>query len=522
MLFHHCNFGEEYMKEHNDNSTSTNDTKQLGLFAAIASLSYVFWICGGMELVERLAYYGVKATATLYAKDPVSKGGLGINLNEFGTILMVWALLQSFIPVFTGGLSDRYGYKETIFASTITKIGGYLIMGFFPTYWGFFMGAIVLATGTGIFKPGIQGTLVKTTSRKNSSMAWGVFYQTVNIGGWMGPLVAAQLRILAWENVFFACAGIISINFLFLLMYKEPGKQKRLDEAKKQKESGIVNEPLWKEALHELKNPVLIYYMIIFAGFWFMFNALFDVLPAHIDDWVDTSTIIKDLFGATGTTSSFWHFLLGMNTDHSISPEGLLNLNAGLIMITCFLFAALSAKMRAPTSMLVGTMLATAALFLIGSFNWAWFAVIGILTFSVGEMLSSPKSSEFIGNIAPPDKTAMYLGFTQLPLGIGWTLEAKIGPSLYHAFASKDSFSRDLLIDKGMAQNLVDQIPQGEAFDKLVEFTHLPASQLTQTLYDSHNIGMVWYIMGAIGVVTCVGLFYYARWIYSMHKQQLA
>jgi len=510
------------MTEHNENSVSTNDTKQLGLFAALASLSYVFWICGGMELVERLAYYGVKATATLYAKDPVSKGGLGINLNEFGTILMVWALIQSFLPVFTGGLSDRYGYKQTIFASTVFKIIGYLIMGFFPTYWGFFAGAIVLATGTGIFKPGIQGTLVKTTNRKNSSMAWGVFYQTVNIGGWMGPLVAAQLRLLAWENVFFACAAIISINFLFLMMYKEPGKQKRLEEAKKLKESGEISKPLWKEALHELKNPVLIYYMIIFSGFWFMFNALFDVLPAHIDDWVNTNTIVQDLFGPAGTTNSTWQFFLGMNSDTSISPEGLLNLNAGLIMITCFLFAALSAKMRAPTSMLVGTMLATAALFLIGSFSWAWFCVIGILMFSVGEMLSSPKSSEFIGNIAPPDKTAMYLGFTQLPLGIGWTLEAKIGPALYHAFASKDSFSRDLLVDKGMAQNLVEQIPQGEAFDRLVEFTQLPAAQLTQTLYDSHNIGMVWYIMGAIGVVTCIGLFFYAKFIYALHKQQEA
>lgn len=508
------------MSEHDKNSTTTKDTKQLGLFAALASLSYVFWICGGMELVERLAYYGVKATATLYAKDPVSNGGLGINLSDFGTILMVWALLQSFIPVFSGGLSDRYGYKETIFASTVIKILGYIIMGFFPTFWGFFAGAVVLATGTGIFKPGIQGTLVKSTNRKNSSMAWGVFYQTVNIGGWLGPLVAAQLRILAWENVFFACAAIISINFLFLLMYKEPGKEERLEEAKKRKESGEIIQPLWKDALHELKNPVLIYYMIIFSGFWFMFNALFDVLPAHIDDWVDTSVIIQNLFGTEGTANTVWHFLLGMNTDTTISPEGLLNLNAGLIMITCFLFAALSAKMRAPTSMLVGTILATAALFLIGSFSWAWFCVFGILIFSVGEMLSSPKSSEFIGNIAPHNKTAMYLGFTQLPLGIGWTLEGKIGPSLYHHYASKDVFSRELLADKGMAQNLIDQIPQGEAFDKLVEFTQLPASQLTQTLYETHDIHMVWYIMGGIGVITCIGLFFYARWIYAMHKDQ--
>ena len=73
-----------------------------------------------------------------------------------------------------------------------------------------------------------------------------------------------------------------------------------------------------------------------------------------------------------------------------------------------------------------------------------------------------------------------------------------------------------------MAQSVADQIPQGEAFDRLVEFTQLPAAQLTQTLYDSHNIGMVWYIMGAIGVVTCIGLFFYAKFIYALHKQQAA
>ncbi len=31
------------------------DVKQLGLVAALTSLSYVFWICGGMEVIERLA-----------------------------------------------------------------------------------------------------------------------------------------------------------------------------------------------------------------------------------------------------------------------------------------------------------------------------------------------------------------------------------------------------------------------------------------------------------------------------------
>ncbi|MCH8278257.1 MAG: hypothetical protein IIC12_04920, partial [Proteobacteria bacterium] len=41
-------------------STTVKDVKQLGIWAALASLSYVFWICGAMEMVERLAFYGVR------------------------------------------------------------------------------------------------------------------------------------------------------------------------------------------------------------------------------------------------------------------------------------------------------------------------------------------------------------------------------------------------------------------------------------------------------------------------------
>ncbi|MCP4449806.1 MAG: peptide MFS transporter, partial [Myxococcales bacterium] len=251
------------------------------MFAAMASLSYVFWVVGGMEMVERLAFYGVKAVAALYATDATSKGGLGITMSEFGIILTVWALVQSLIPVFTGGLSDRCGYKETIAVSTAIKIVGYLLMAFFPTFTGFFCGAIVLALGTAIFKPGIQGTLVKSTTRENSSMAWGIFYQTVNIGGFLGPIVAGALRKMAWQNVFFACAAIISINFLLLLIYKEQGKAERLAHIKKVKAGEVEQDNLFMDSLKELAKPHVWTYLLVFSGFWFMFNALFDVLPLH-------------------------------------------------------------------------------------------------------------------------------------------------------------------------------------------------------------------------------------------------
>jgi hypothetical protein len=196
--------------------------------------------------------------------------------------------------------------------------------------------------------------------------------------------------------------------------------------------------------------------------------------------------------------------------------------------------------------MVVGTLLATFALFATGHATTGWVMVAVILTFSVGEMLSSPKFSEFIGNFAPHDKKAMYLGFSQIPLAIGWTLEGFLGPWLYGVYASKDKFSRQLLLERwqageaglptgdalaslaedstlgaqqiqeltseGMTQ-VVEGIPQGEAFNWLVAMTGQSPETLTEILYQSHNIQMVWYIMGIVGIISALGIYLYGKWI---------
>jgi MFS family permease len=499
------------------------DVKQLGLWAAIASLSYVFWVCGAMEMVERLAFYGVRAVATLYATRPESTGGLGVTMATFGTLLLFWNLVQSLIPIFTGGLCDRYGYKRTIFISTVIKSLGYLVMAWFHSYWGFFAGAMLLATGTAIFKPGVQGTLIKATNRRNSSMAWGIFYQTVNIGGWIGPLVALHMRLLAWKYVFYINAAVICCNFLFLLTYREPGKEERLARQQRLREGKEQQRSLVIDALAELKKPHLALYLIIFSVWWLMFPMLWDVLPKYVEDWVDTAPMVQFLFGAGGTHSGFWQFFLGMDANgQTIQPEGIVNINAGMIMLTCFLFAGLSAKMRATNSMLVGTAFIVVALALFGATNAIGFAVLAMIIFSVGEMMASPKFLEFLGNIAPPDKKAMWNGFSQAPILIGWTIEGKLGPELYHIFSSKDEFARQLLVGRGLSpeQCTPQALPIGEAFNKLVQVTGETPAHLTQTLYQSHHVGLTWYVFAAIGVASAVMIYLYGQWIRKLARRE--
>ncbi len=505
------------------NESTLSDVKQLGLWAAIGSLSYVFWVVGGMEMVERLAYYGVRTVATLYATRPLSEGGLGVTMSTYGTLLLFWNLTQSLVPVFTGGLSDRYGYKQTIFVSTILKCLGYVVMALFHSYPGFFAGAMLLAIGTAVFKPGIQGTLIRATNRRNSSMAWGIFYQTVNIGGWIGPLIALRMRIMDWKYVFWTNAAFICLNFLLLATYREPGKQERLARRQRIREGQEKERNLVLEAWEELKKPHLALYLAIFSVWWLMFPMLWDVLPKHVEDWVNTAPMVQFLFGADGTRSIIWRFLLGLDElGRSIQPEGIVNINSAMIMLTCFILAGLSAKLRATTSLLVGTLLVVAALALLGATNLVGLTVLAMVIFSTGEMLASPKFSEFLGNIAPPDKKAMWIGFSQAPILIGWTIEGKLGPLLYDIFSSKDEFARQMLVERGLSPQAVSHqvLPVGEAFKKLVEVTGDTPEKLTQLLYQTHHVGMTWFVFAVVGIASAVMIYFYGRWILKLARQE--
>ena len=59
-------------------------------------------------------------------------------------------------------------------------------------------------------------------------------------------------------------------------------------------------------------------------------------------------------------------------------------------------------------------------------------------------------------------------------------------------------------------------MPNGEAFDKLIDVTGRSADALTAQLYAANNIGAVWYLMAAVGIVSAIGLYAYGRWTYRI------
>ncbi len=118
----------------------------------------------------------------------------------------------------------------------------------------------------------------------------------------------------------------------------------------------------------------------------------------------------------------------------------------------------------------------------------------------------------------------MWIGFSQAPILIGWTIEGKLGPQLYHTYSSKDVFARQLLVERGLspAQVTEQALPVGEAFAKLVQVTGETPEHLTRLLYQSHSVGVTWYVFAAIGVAAAVMIYLYGRWILKLARQEAA
>lgn len=465
-----------------------------GLWDQVSSMSRPFWMVNIMEMLERLAYYGVRVVIPIYIAQADEINGLHFTQSDKGTIFFWWAIFQSLTPMLSGGFADRYGYKKTIATSIFIKMLGYILMATQREFWPFLIGCCVLALGTAIFKPGVQGTMCQTLTKKNSSVGWGTFYMVVNVGGFLGPPLAHYLYGFSWPTVFYGCAVIVSLNFLMLLTYKDPaagGEQK-----------GDPFHVFWI-TLKNFFNLRLLVFIVIMAGFWLMFMQLFDLLPNFIVDWVNSSKVVSELHLPA------WMLQQNSPRPPQISQEWMININAGLIVFAVVFVSFLVSRMRRVMSIFLGITVASVGLLLAGFSTSGYFCLGGILFFSVGEMLASPKMNEYLGVIAPEGKKGLYMGYANIPQGIGWAVGSWYAGDVYDRLGEKANLAVDYLANHhGMAG-----VDRTVAMNKLMEVTGMTAQQATDMLWDAYHPYKLWYRFAAIGLVAAVGMLLYSRWV---------
>jgi len=194
-----------------------------------------FWTANTVELFERGAYYAVASFVVIYLNETL---GMAPTKSTFLNGTLLWGLIY-FLPILSGTLADRFGFKKSLVLAFLLISLGYLTMGSLQRTWPALIGGdpsridytlpavagiLLIGIGGSIVKPCISGTVQKT-SGSNTTFGFAIFYMVINIGSMLGRTVSYFVRthygipaIFSSVATTFALIGLLIVLFI----YREP------------------------------------------------------------------------------------------------------------------------------------------------------------------------------------------------------------------------------------------------------------------------------------------------------------
>jgi POT family proton-dependent oligopeptide transporter len=162
------------------------------------------------EMWERFSYYGMRAFLILYMTAPAASGGLGFGDSDaasvYGTYTgSVWAA-----AILGGLVADRLlgQYRTVLVGGVLIALGHFTLA--FKALTAFYAGLALIVVGTGLLKPNVS-TLVGSLYPRGDTRrdaGFSIFYMGINLGAFLGPIVAGYLAQRVDWHVGFACAGV--------------------------------------------------------------------------------------------------------------------------------------------------------------------------------------------------------------------------------------------------------------------------------------------------------------------------
>ncbi|MCX8109179.1 MAG: MFS transporter, partial [Verrucomicrobiae bacterium] len=369
-------------------------------------------------VLERFAYYGIYFGFGIYLTH------LGYSRDQLGYIQSLFLLLSYAVPVVSGTLADRYGFKPMLIVSYLAYLPSILLLILTKSFSGIALTMLSIGFAAGIFKPLIAGTVRVTTDQTNKTLGFGIFYAMVNVGGSFGPVVAGRLRAISWDYAFLAAAVAVGLMLVItVLFYKEPPRERQVQTV------GQRLGEIWR-ALSDIKFALFLVLLGLF--FWLPFWAFFNLCALYVDSNLDTARLYESMKSVLGGDVA--GFFARKSDDGSLRVIGETISHTGyIIMIVQLLVSRVFERFRAMPSFLFGLVVAGAGLAVIGASRQHGVSLVflGIFLFALGEMITSPRIQEYITWIAPKEKAGLYMGSNFLAVMIGGFLSGFVYTKLY-------------------------------------------------------------------------------------------
>jgi hypothetical protein len=248
-------------------------------------------------------------------------------------------------------------------------------------------------------------------------------------------------------------------------------------------------------------------FLLVISGFWLMFMQIWDLLPNFIDEWVDARDVGGTLTYLMGDSAKAF-----LTADGALKPEMMINIDSYTIIILVLPVTWLLGRYSMLFSLLLGMAIAVVGFVGTGLSHTGAMISLFIFIFAVGEIICSPKFSEYVGMSAPPDKKAQYMGYSNMPYAFGWFIGNILSGRLYDMLSSKTALAgRYLTGELGMSPAELEALGDKEIVSTLAAKLGVDQYAATELLWQTYHPWIIWIILGSVGLASLIGMVLMAR-----------
>ncbi|WP_214481854.1 MFS transporter [Bacillus sp. SM2101] len=354
-----------------------NQTTKVILFSAF---------CMNLAGFAVISFFAVYLSNTLY-----------FSVVETGTVLSLIALTSSGLPLLTGGLGDKYGYKKLMGFGLLIRGTGFIILAMSESFYFVSCGAALIGVGSACYEPSSRAYFSSVKQEELKKRVFTYLNLSLNAGAIIGPLMGGVLLFVNPSYPFVISGIVFYILFVVQLLLV-----KRSDYTMSLRPSILIS------VKHIAKNKKYILYCVAMIFFWFMFSQLTVSIPLHMYNLTSSESYVSLVITVNAIT-------------------GL------MIMI---MIKQLFLKMNIYSLLTVGVLTMSFSLLMISLNSSPYWLLICIIVFTIGETFVLPSSDIAISEFTSGQFQGSYFGFFEISFAIGATLGNFTGTYLMKNFSN--------------------------------------------------------------------------------------
>lgn len=378
----------------------------------------IFVVANSIELLERLAYYGMAVNLSLYLSKTV-----GFTDTQQGVVMGVFAAARAFLPLAAGAFADTFSFRRSLMLSFTLYAIAYGALWAWPSQTLTPMWLIGIAGAGAFLKPVITGTVKRYSPPGRQTEGFAIFYQTVNAGSVVGKVIAKNVREILSLRSTIITSVVVSVAALVMtiaLFFEPKGEQ----EGAAQQAAGAPRPGPLETIVstlvayaQALRKPQLVGFLVLVSGYYLLIEQFYQTFPIYMSRVLPTA------------------------------PREYLTLINPLAIAILQVFVARATKKLDPlAAMATGIGIGAVSMLTMGMFPTVAGAACSFFIFALAEMVFSPRYYDYVSSFAPKGQEGMYMGLALAPFGVGGLVGGVLSGQLLERFLPENGAHQPLMV----------------------------------------------------------------------------